>query len=137
LYRDYSYTANGLAFAFIKAAVEGGIEVAIPEFESSPTYNGIGPYRDLQVNALAGLYVRSSSGARLLITNTGNQRIILQHTFNGVRVIEYGGDKCTELRTSKIFDLKDLPVREVKGNQVEIKPFSVTLISAILSGSVE
>ncbi len=128
LYRDYSYTTNGLAFAFIGTALEDATEIATPVFSSSPTYRGIGPHKNVQIKMLSGLYTRGPTGDRLLIVNTGNQEITFQLPFKGVHMIEYGGDTHYITKQSEMTTLDDLPVHLVQDIKIKIKPFSVILL---------
>ncbi|MFK5947512.1 MAG: hypothetical protein QM500_01930 [Methylococcales bacterium] len=132
LYKDYSYTANGLAFKLIDAAFKGADSVAVPEVIAESDYLGTMNNTTYIVNAISVLHTKSDAYKRTLIVNTGSKPIEIKRPFKVTCAVEYGGDPTMNIKNSKIYDLDDLPRLDITKDAIILKPYSISLLESSL-----
>jgi len=128
--KDYSYTANGLALALIGATLSEATHIAVPDFNASPQYAGIGPYEEHEIKSVTGIYAITTTHSRLLLANSGNEEILLRLPHKVFKAIQYGGDPQSSLYSSPIDSLRSLLEKQIDDGVFILKPFSVALLEA-------
>lgn len=128
LYRDYSYTANGVAYAFIKAALEKAQAVAWLDLSALGGYQGIGLYSGTKVHAVSGLYIATAQGGKVLLVNSGNRDVLLKPPFEGSRRLIFQGRENLEIGQGSLKGLDDFHL-EVGGSVISLPAFSMMLVS--------
>ena len=133
LYKDYSYTANGLAFRLIDAAFKDADSVAVPEVIAESVYLGMLNNTTYTVNAISVLHTKSDTYKRTLLVNSGSKPVKIKRPFQVTCAIEYGGDPTMNIKDSKIYDLDDLPLLAFTKDDIILKPYSILLLESSLN----
>ncbi len=132
LYKDYSYTANGLAFRLIDAAFKGADSVAVPDVAEETVYFGMLNNRTYRVNAISVLHTKSDVYKRTLLVNSGSEPVKIKRPFLVTCAVEYGGDPTINIKNSKIHDLDALPLLDFTNDVIILKPYSIILLESSL-----
>lgn len=132
LYKDYSYTANGLALRLIDATFKNATSVAVSEVIDESVYLGMLNNTTFRVNAISALHTQSGSYKRTLIINSGNKPVKIKRPYLVTCAIEYGGDSAMNIKDSKIHSLNTLPIMQFTNEAIMLKPFSILLLESSL-----
>lgn len=132
VYPDLSYSANGIAYSFVKEFLHGLDEIANVPFTQNTYVAGIDSFEDYHIDPvfmLSGINQKTAE-KRLLLVNVSNHAISLTLPWQAKSMLSksFSWDEVVEPATYK--SIKDYDHVQLQATEVKLPPRSISILAS-------
>jgi len=131
VYPDLSYTANGVAYSFVKEFLSNVDEISNGHLSKQIIFPGVDAYKNNDVTSITALFGRDrvSNNNSMILANVSNSKLTIELPWvaSSVRNVSFGWNEI--VKPARFKDINDFDSQSIKSNKIDIKPRSVVIIT--------
>lgn len=129
VYPDFSLTANGVAYVFIKKFLDEVEEIAPIVIKGGKPYQGIDRYEDMTLNQVFGLAGNNSvTGVdSMILVNSSNYTLNLELPWKAYSKVEKEFDWGSVIKPGEFYKSNTIATRPIAAKNVDVSPRSITI----------